>query len=278
MGTLTKENNLKLEVLISTMNKVSLDFVKEMFPDDRLENVNVLIVNQTKKGKELTSNFDNIRVINSYETGLSKSRNLAIKNAIGDICLIADDDIVYVESFQEIVKETFSALYNASIIMFKIETFCGKAYKLYPNNSKRLYKEKDIEAGSSIEMAFRRKDILKNDISFNILFGLGGNFPSGEEYLFLSNALDKNLEIYFKNKYIVKHSFQSSTSNMGGDNFIKAQAALYFHKYKRFGYLFLLKLVFFLFRKRHIKFNTIVRKIWIGLNAIKEYKKINEEY
>ena len=49
--------------------------------------------------KKASSDFENIRVINSFEIGLSKSRNLAIKNALGDICIIADDDIEYVEDF-----------------------------------------------------------------------------------------------------------------------------------------------------------------------------------
>ncbi|MDO5970923.1 glycosyltransferase family A protein [Flavivirga aquimarina] len=277
MEALTKENDLKLEVLISTMNKVSLAFVKEMFPyNNMLKDVNVLIVNQTEKGKELTSDFDNIRVINSYEIGLSKSRNLAVKNAVGDICLIADDDVVYKEGFQEIIKKTFATLPKVSIIKFKIETFCGKEYKSYPNTSKIIHKEKDMKEISSIEMAFKRKDILKNNIYFNTFFGLGSNFLSGEEYLFLSDAINKNLIIYFKNKFIVKHSFQRSTSNLGSDNFIKAQTALYFHKYKNLGYLLLFKLVFFLLRKDYIKFKHVGRKIMVGLNAIKEYKKLNE--
>ena len=122
MKEATSNTNLVLEVLIATMNRTSLSFIEKMFPHNKLENLSLLIINQTKLGHECVSNFENIRVINTYETGLSKSRNLAIKNAIGDICLIADDDVEYVKDFDEIVKEAYHHFKHASIILFKIDT------------------------------------------------------------------------------------------------------------------------------------------------------------
>ena len=84
-----------LEVLIATQNRTSLDFLLKMFPDHNFKDFKILIVNQTIKGQDLTSNSDAIRVINSYEKGLSKSRNLALQNASCNIALISDDDVIY---------------------------------------------------------------------------------------------------------------------------------------------------------------------------------------
>ncbi len=268
------KNNLDIEILISTMNRTSLSFLDSMFPYNDVEKLNILIINQTTNGKELFSNKYNIRVLNSFETGLSISRNLAIQNATGDICLIADDDVEYFPNFQETIKQSFINLKTTSIIRFKIETFEGVAYKNYPATSKRISNKKGILGTSSIEIAFRRLDIVNNNIIFNTLFGLGSYFKSGEEYLFLKEGLAKNLTIKFENKSIVKHSSQRSTSNMGDENFIKAQSAIYYIDYAIFSYLYLLKFVLFLWRKGIISINEIVTKFYVGVSAIREYKEL----
>ncbi|OEJ98984.1 hypothetical protein A8C32_07320 [Flavivirga aquatica] len=276
--TESQANNLTLEILISTMNRVSLSFLEDMFLYNKIEDLNILIINQTEKGRELISEFKNIRVINSYDKGLSKSRNLAIKNATGSICLIADDDVEYVENFQEIIIDTFCRLKDVSIVEFKIDTFTGENYKNYSKKSRKLSKKRYIRGVSSIEIAFKREDIIKNNIAFNSFFGLGSFFPSGEEYLFLKEVLNKNLRIYFENRVIVRHSIERSTSNVRSDDFIKTQAALYFIDYKIFSYLFLLKLIFFLLRKRRIFFKDILYKYTVGVKGIDEYKELKGRY
>lgn len=272
MKTSLANKDLALEILISTTNRTSISFLKRMFPHEDIKKLYILIINQTVKGKELNSEFKNIRVINSFELGLSKSRNLAINNAKGDICLIADDDVEYIKGFQKVIKSAFNRLQNPSVIKFKIETFSNKEYKTYPKKSKRLYNKKSIETISSIEIAFKRKQILSNNILFNKLFGLGSYFPSGEEYLFLKEALSKGLVIYFENKAIVKHAVERSTSNFASTNFIKTKAALYYHDYNNFCYLFLLKFIFFLYRKNLIRFKDFNEKLKIGVDAVNDYK------
>jgi len=272
----TLNNDIKLEILVSTMNKTSLSFLESMFPYHKLENLNILIINQTDIGNKLVSSYNNIRIINSYIKGLSKSRNLAIENAIGDVCLIADDDVEYSSNFENIIVSAFEKLQEASIIRFRIDTFSGEVYKTYPKTSKRLFKKKEIENTSSIEIAFKRKDIIENKITFNTFFGLGSSFPSGEEYLFLKDTLRKGLQIYFQNTVIVKHKLESSTSNsnIASNDFIKTQAALYYHNYKELSYLYLFKFIIFLLRKQLISINDFIRKYNVGISAIKAYKKL----
>jgi len=267
-------NDARFEILISTMNKTSLSFLDAMFPHHQLESLELLIINQTVKGKDLISNKNNIRVINSYEKGLSKSRNLAIKNAKGDICLLADDDVEYLPNFNSIILDTFSKLDTSTVIRFKIATICGDNYKSYPKVSKRLITKKDIESTSSVEIAFKRKDIIVKQITFNTLFGLGSHFTSGEEYLFLKKILNQDLIINFENKVIVRHKLIRSTSNIGSDAFIKAMAAQYYHDYNFFGYIVLLKFIFFLFRKKIVESENLFSKYKVGTNAIKTYKKL----
>ena len=70
-------------------------------------------------------NPDNINLINVNEIGLSKSRNLAIENAKADICLLADDDIVYENNFESIILNAFNLNPCADIITFKMNDFKG---------------------------------------------------------------------------------------------------------------------------------------------------------
>lgn len=267
-------NDLKLEILISTMNRTSLSFLKAMFPYHELEKLDILIINQTEKGNELNSNFKNVRIINSYEKGLSLSRNLAIQNAIGDICLIADDDVEYLPKFELEILETFSKQQSATIIQYKIKTFSKKAYKTYPKASKILRSNKDLIKVSSIEIVFKRKHIKEKNILFDSFFGLGSYFQFGEEYLFLKEVINKGLIVYFENSFIVKHKFERSSSNVTSDGFIEAKAALYFHDYRNLSYLFLIKLLFFLLRKQLISFQEVFEKYRIGVSAINKYKDL----
>ncbi len=72
----SRYTNLDLEILISTMNKKSLDFLEPMFPFLHFSNFSILIVNQTQKDSILTSDYPNIRVINSFEKGTFKKQKL----------------------------------------------------------------------------------------------------------------------------------------------------------------------------------------------------------
>ena len=50
-----KDKNIELEILISTINRISLDFLKKMFLKHDFLDFNILIVNQTTKDKILIS-------------------------------------------------------------------------------------------------------------------------------------------------------------------------------------------------------------------------------
>ena len=68
------------EILIATKDRSNLDFLLPMFPFEHFSNFNILIVNQSKN-EVLSSDFDNVKVVNTTEKGLSKSRNKEIANA-----------------------------------------------------------------------------------------------------------------------------------------------------------------------------------------------------
>ena len=263
-----KKNNL--EILISTTGKNDIDFIKRIFLKNNFDNIPILIVNQSLK--PLKSIRKNIRVINSDKKGISNSRNLAIHNSSKTYCLFGDDDIEYKKGFYELVLEEFLQNKNADVITFMMEDNDGNLFKDYSNIS--THNKRSIREVNSVVIAFKRDIIIKNNIMFDPLFGLGGTFKTGDEYIFLRNCLNKNLNLRFCRKVILKHDSLSSGKLAYKDENIFARAAI-FHKF--YGYLSYLKLIhhiYLLKKKNHIRFNQIINKFLVGLRGIKKFKSI----
>lgn len=260
-----------LEVLIATQNRTSLDFLSKMFPNNDFKAFKVLIVNQTTLDKKLISDDENIRVINSSEKGLSKSRNLALQNATCKIVLISDDDVIYEQDFYKVVLNAFNNLPKADLITFKAKNFDGKAYRKYANTNYQ-YNLKTIKGVISWEIALNVANIEKLQISFDERFGLGSQFTTAEEYILAREIVQKGSESYFCNQFIVSHPEENSGMDLGSDRIIYARSALNYKLHKFLVYFWLPKFVFFLLRYKYIKLSQVLGKIKIGFKGIKDYK------
>ena len=263
-----KKNNL--EILISTTNKNNLDFIDNIFFQSNKSKYPILVVNQSDNN--INSDFKNINVINSDSKGLSISRNLAIKNSSFDYCVFADDDIVYKENFYTIISTSFKNNPNADIITFRMEDESGKLFKDYKNI--KYHDERTIRYINSVVIAFKRESIIKNNLSFDPLFGLGSIFPTGDEYVFLMQCLNKGLNIISNSAIILSHNSESSGKMAHRDENIFARAAIF---YKFFGYLSYFKLIhhiYLLKKKNMIKNDQILSKFLVGVKGINKFKSI----
>jgi len=266
-----KDKSKELEILIATMNRTSLDFLSKMFLRLNYLDFNVLIVNQTSENNLLKSEHSNIRVINSFDKGLSKNRNIAIRNANKPICLLVDDDVVFIEGFEKSILKAHSE-YLYPIITFQTLTTDNELYWDYPHTP-RLHNEFISEKTLSIEITFK-KDKLR-DLYFDELFGLGAKFEDGENYVFLTEAKKKGIELWFVNKTISIHKPNSSSDEVASDRLLYAKSATHFYKYGFLAYFWVFKFVFFIYRKRHISFKDIANKLKIGFKGIRDYKNRN---
>ena len=263
-----KKNNL--EILISTTNKNNLDFIDNIFFQSNKSKYPILVVNQSDNN--INSNFKNINVINSDSKGLSISRNLAIKNSSFDYCVFADDDIVYKEDFYTIISTSFKNNPNADIITFRMVDESGKLFKDYKNIE--YHDERTIRDINSVVIAFKRESIIKNNLSFDPLFGLGSIFPTGDEYVFLMECLDKGLNIISNSAIILSHNSESSGKMAHRDENIFARAAIF---YKFSGYLSYFKLIhhiYLLKKKNMINNDQILNKFLVGIKGINKFKSI----
>jgi len=267
--------NISLEILISTKDRDNLDFLNNIFVNNNAHSNPILIINQTQNLNFSCPHSDNINLINVNEIGLSKSRNLAIANAKADICLLADDDIVYENNFESIILNAFNLNPSADIITFKMNDFKGNSFKDYPIIKK--HNKKSLSFVNSVVIAFRRNSIISNKVFFDENFGLGSTFQTADEYVFLRNALNLNLNIVFHNEVILSHPVDSSGKDVASDRILFAKGALF---YKYYNILSLLKLIHYLYlmlKFKYISLGQVINKYLIGVKGIIKYIKVNNE-
>lgn len=175
-------------ILLSCMNET-----EEIIKRSNIKS-NCVIVNQCNiETKKLLNLNDSKKCcwINSKERGLSKSRNMAIKNSNDSICLLADDDEFFDENCEEKILKAYKEVPKADILVFNLydkkTKLKGKVYKL---NKLELLKV------CSLQISFKRDAIISRDIKFDVKLGAGTGNGAGEENKFLLDAYEKGLRIY----------------------------------------------------------------------------------
>jgi len=263
---------LDVQVLVSTMNQVDLKLFNRM-------NIlsDVLFINQSQDvGPD--GNFEiqdhKVTMITVNDKGLSKSRNMAISKAVGDICLIADDDLVYESDYVEKIKEVFSNHPGYDIIVFDVESTNSERPTTYISDKiMELGYLKSLKV-ASFRIAFRRDKLEEKKIKFNELFGAGAKYPFGEENIFLFECIRNDMKILYAPVKIARVSHEDSTWFRGRDkNFFIARGAGYYAMSPKFSIFFILQ---FAIRKmrlyiEEVNFISAIRFMMLGR---KEYKNL----
>ena len=117
---------IKVEVLMSVMHQDGFDIAYRTSIDSDL-----LIINQCDKDdyQEIIVNGHLWRMISTTERGLSKSRNMALKNIKGDICLLCDDDERLVNNYASKIEKAYVELPDAVAIVFNVKRINNKLKK-----------------------------------------------------------------------------------------------------------------------------------------------------
>ena len=250
---------MKIEVLLSVMNLKKYD----------LDSMNIkskcLVINQC--GKRDVEEYKNFTICSYDEKGLSNSRNRGLEKVSEDIIILCDDDVVYNDDYESIILDEFKKYPKADIIIFNISSPNRKIRRI--NKNKRLHLFNPV-GYSSQRIAFRRDSILNKKIVFNNLFGAGALYSSGEDTLFLVDALKNKLKVYLSCKYIgtVEHD-KSTWFNGYNEKYFYDKGALYTAINPRFRKLLMLQ---YLIRHREV-LKTIKFK-----KAYKEMKKGSIDY
>lgn len=256
------------------MNRSDFVFLDKMFLHHNLNELKILIINQTTKDNILKSKNDNIRVVNAFEKGLSRSRNLAIKHTIGEICFIADDDIEYLPEAIDVVTKAYQDYPESALISFQFLNERQKPSKIYQKHSGYQHHLLHRQALSSIELTIKPKIIKNKKLSFNTCFGLGAQFKSGEEAVFRDDLVRAGLKVAYVPKSIVVHFGKTSVDTEGSKKYTKALTATKYLQHKNFIYLWLIRYIWLLLKRKSISIFQI-SKIWTyGVTAVQDYKRL----
>ena len=182
----------RIQNLVATMHQRDYSLLERL----RLQ-TDAVVVNQCDREsvEEFDHNGNHILWINTCERGLSKSRNMALRAASAEICIITDDDMVYRDGYAQIIEKAFDEHPEAALLRFEVEGI-EDVFKIYSHQPGQLNLLGSMKV-SSVEIAFRREVILEKGIFFDELIGAGTQFPMGEENAFLFACLRNKLVLYY---------------------------------------------------------------------------------
>lgn len=161
----------------------------------------VVVVNQCNHNSVEEFDFVNkfgrtchAKYINTTERGLSRSRNMAIRNAWGDVCLICDDDELLHDDYEEIILSAYRENADAGIITFALNRLDNPTS--YPVAKKSLGLKGALRT-SSQQITFSRCLLRDNEISFDEKMGSGTGNGGGEENRFLLDCRKAGFKMFY---------------------------------------------------------------------------------
>ena len=223
---------LSLQILISTINERFLNLKKTTAHRHPL--VSYLIVHQHDNHRDspevlaLKQTFAeraDIRVLECEGKGLARSRNICLDHCKSDLALFGDDDIEYLNRFAEKILDIFNTE-STDIGCFTIKTPSGKSFKKYSASSFNIGRYSALSV-SSVEIAFRVDRIKQKAIRFDERFGLGAEYESSEEAIFLIDCLAAGLRADFFPVAIAVHGAQRTGSDWGNPAMVFSKGAAF---------------------------------------------------
>lgn len=210
---------MRLNVLISCMyekdasiitrSNVQTDVVVNQCDKDSVEEFDFI----NKKGETCHARF-----INTTERGLSKSRNMAIDNAWGDICQICDDDETLPDNYEDVIIDAYNDNMDASVITFALNRLDTE--KSYPV-AKMSLGFKEILRTSSLQVTFLLNLLRQVDIRFDEKMGSGTGNGGGEENRFLLDCRKAGMKMLYVPQII-------ATVNKGKSQWFNGYTEKYF--------------------------------------------------
>lgn len=187
---------MTFNLLISCMHEKDTSIIKR----SNIQS-DVVVVNQCDHNSVEEFDFVNkngkvchAKFINTTERGLSRSRNMAIRNAWGDVCLICDDDESMADDCEEKILNAYNEIQEAGVITFALKRYdCAMSYPL----KKMKLGLKEILKTSSQQVTFSRMKVNAASIVFDEKMGSGTGNGGGEENRFLLDCRKAGFKMFY---------------------------------------------------------------------------------
>lgn len=222
--------NMRVEVLVVTMNQRDHSLLDRMNIQS-----DAIVCNQCNRDEieKFQYKGHNIRWFSFDERGVGLNRNNCLMRSNADICICADDDMVFVDNYENIVLKWFEKQPSADVLIFNLI----EDKPTHRRNNIKVTGINQFNYGKygAARFVFKRESIFMNGIFFNLMFGGGATYSSGEDSIFLRDCLKKGLKVIAVPSSIAKlDDLRNSTWFCGyNDKFFFDKGVLYGLIYKR---------------------------------------------
>lgn len=158
---------------------------------------NLLICNQGPKAEFNTWRRGpaRIRMISTNTIGVGINRNLGLAYCDADICLLADDDMTYVDGYENMVRDAYGRHPDADAIVFNVRSM-NPARPLGEVLRNKRASRLDLAQLGIHGVAAKIESLRRANIWFSPLFGGGTRHGSGEDALFMQDLVKRGLRVY----------------------------------------------------------------------------------
>ncbi|MDE6489849.1 MAG: glycosyltransferase [Muribaculaceae bacterium] len=148
---------------------------------------------------------DDVKVFRLSLPGVSRNRNNALDCSTADLCLLADDDLLYTpEQLKEVIA-TFERDPETVLAAFRYDPPSRKPYPATVTDISRGF-PKNHGGVTTIEMAFRRRPVVDAGVRFCELAGPGAPvLQAAEDELFLESVRRKGLRCVYYPFTVCRH-------------------------------------------------------------------------
>lgn len=208
---------MRIQVLVAAMNQTD-----HSLPEKMNLQTDAIIGNQCDRNEIEEIQFAGHQCVylSFAERGVGLNRNNALMRADADVCLFADDDMIYVDGYNKIIEAAFQRHPDADILVFNLEESKDHGGHFVPQR-KQIEKEAKVTYLNCLRygtarIAVKLKPIRLNGIAFNMCFGGGTPYCHGEDSLFVISCLNKGLKMYSIPETIATLTEERESSWNGG--------------------------------------------------------------
>lgn len=218
---------MKVQVLVAAVNQNMSRLIEKMNIS-----TDAIIINQSDcfAYEEINHKNSMIKAYTFAERGVGLSRNNALMRADGDICLFSDEDICYVDHYEEAILKEFESNPLADMILFNVEI--AEARRTYLISDRKRVRGYNCGRYGAVSFAIKRNRLMELNITFSLLFGGGAQYSAGEDSLFLKECIDKGMKVYTSPFTIGREEAKVSSWFEGyTEKFFYDRGALYHYLY-----------------------------------------------
>ena len=242
---------MTLQVLVTTMNKTFPE-IQALYQMMNLTG-DAIFGNQCGKDEilDLLISGHQVKIVNQSSVGVSRNRNVILKEATADLVVFMDDDVVMAKGYEEIVESEFKKHKFVNSVRFNMLTLNKERPIRQHGNGLSTYR--DVISYGVWGLVISRKSLSKYDLAFNTDFGPGARFYCGEDSMFSRELLLHTHHNYVSRTVLGTVDQQTSTwYEKHDEQFFVSQGAMYYHLGGPLSRWFFIKVMLFKHRK-HIK-------------------------